>query len=64
MRIVRSPEGEVSIDESGKKPGRGAYVCRAKECVEKAIKTKSLERALGVAIGAEVRQTLLEDVAK
>ena len=38
LRIVRSPEGQVSLDPVGKKPGRGVYVCKTKECLEKAIK--------------------------
>ena len=45
VRIVRSPEGEVSIDLTGRKPGRGAYVCRSEDCLKKAIKSKALSRA-------------------
>lgn len=62
IRIVRSPEGEVSIDAVGKKPGRGAYVCACTECVTKAVKEKRLERALEVAISPEIFQKLLEDL--
>ena len=43
FRIVRSKEGEISIDLTGKKPGRGAYICKSIECFEKAFKTKRLE---------------------
>lgn len=46
IRVVRSPEGEVSIDPVGKKPGRGAYVCRQEACLKRAIKQKQLERQL------------------
>ena len=46
LRVVRSPEGEVSLDLTGKKNGRGAYVCPDKECITKAVKEKRLERAL------------------
>ena len=46
LRIVRSPEGEISLDLTGKKSGRGAYVCRSRECIKKAVKEKRLERAL------------------
>lgn len=61
IRIVRSAEGEVSIDKIGKKPGRGAYVCPAIECITKAVKEKRLEKALDVAIGTEIYEKLLEE---
>lgn len=46
LRVVRSPEGEVSFDPTGKKAGRGAYVCRNAECLKKALKQRQLDRAL------------------
>lgn len=61
LRIVRSPEGEISLDLTGKKNGRGAYVCNDIECIKKAVKEKRLERALESAIGEEVYQKLLEE---
>ena len=45
IRVVRSPEGEVSLDFRGRKPGRGAYVCPNPECLKKARKARALERA-------------------
>ena len=60
IRVVRSAEGEVSIDKVGKKPGRGAYVCPTSECINKAVKEKRLEKALDVSIGTEVYEKLLE----
>lgn len=54
LRVVKSPEGEVSLDFKGKKPGRGAYVCPNPDCLKRARKTRALERALSVAIPAEV----------
>ena len=54
IRVVRSPEGNVSIDGRGKASGRGAYVCRDAACLKKAIRSKALERALGVAIPQEL----------
>ena len=54
LRVVKSPEGAVSLDFSGKKPGRGAYVCRDVECLRKARKSRALERALEIAIPPEV----------
>lgn len=46
VRIVRTPEGEVKTDSTGRMNGRGAYVCHDPECLKKAIKSKALERAL------------------
>ena len=54
IRVVRSPEGAVSIDDRGKASGRGAYVCRDAACLKKAIRSKALERALGVPIPQEL----------
>ena len=54
IRVVRSPEGEVSLDSRGKKPGRGAYVCPNEECLKRAIKSKALERALEVKIPEDI----------
>ena len=50
IRAVRSPEGEVSLDFKGKKPGRGAYICPDEACLKRAIKTKALSRAFGMQI--------------
>lgn len=61
LRIVRSPEGEISLDLTGKKNGRGAYVCPDKACITKAVKEKRLERALEKSISDEVYKKLLED---
>ena len=54
LRVVKSPEGQVSLDFGGKKPGRGAYVCHSVECLKKARKSRALERAFETAIPAEV----------
>lgn len=61
LRIVRSPEGEISLDLTGKKNGRGAYVCPDKACITKAVKEKRLERALEKPVSDEVYKKLLED---
>ena len=58
IRVVRSPEGEISLDFKGKKPGRGAYVCPAPACLAKARKSRALERAFSTAIPAEVYDQL------
>ena len=54
LRIVRSPEGEIFIDPTGKKAGRGAYVCKAMACMESAYKGKRLEKALKQSVSPEV----------
>jgi len=54
LRVVRTPEGEVRLDDTGKLPGRGAYVCSRAVCVEQAVKQKKLGRALGVPVTDEV----------
>lgn len=46
IRIVKSSDGGINIDKSGKMPGRGAYICDNIECLEKAVKTKRIERVL------------------
>lgn len=58
LRVVRTPEGTVALDFRGKLPGRGAYVCRSAECLEKAVRTRALERALGQKIPEELYDTL------
>ena len=54
LRVVKSPEGQVSLDFTGKKSGRGAYVCHDVECLRRARKSRALERAFSTAIPAEV----------
>ncbi len=58
LRVVKTPEGEISLDTTGKKSGRGAYVCRKVECLKKAQKAKALDRALEVTIPQEVYDSL------
>lgn len=57
-RIVRSPEGEISIDLTGKKSGRGAYLCASSDCLAKAEKGKRLERAFECKIEPEIYRAL------
>ena len=64
VRVVRSPEGEVSLDFKGKKPGRGAYVCPGAECLKRAVKSKALSRALGVPIPESIMEELNEAAVK
>ena len=58
IRVVRSPEGAVSLDFKGKLPGRGAYVCPDPACLAKARKSKGLERAFETALPPEVWEAL------
>lgn len=60
VRVVRTPEGKVEIDITGKKDGRGAYLCPVPECMEKALKGNQLERTLRTGITRENRQELIE----
>ena len=62
IRVVRSPEGEVSLDFSGKKNGRGAYLCPDPQCLKKAIRSKALDRSLEVTIPQEVVDQLEKEM--
>lgn len=62
IRVVRSKEGEISLDFTGKKPGRGAYICKNTECFEKAVKTKRLERNLETKISQDIYESLKEEI--
>ena len=59
VRVVRSPEGEISLDFRGKAPGRGAYVCPQAECLRRARKAKALERGFDCQIPQEIYDQLL-----
>ena len=64
IRVVRNNEGEISIDTVGKKPGRGAYICKCQECLEQAIKAKRLDKAFETSISIDIYDNLrkqLED---
>lgn len=62
IRVVKSKENEISIDLVGKKPGRGAYVCKDRACLEKAFKTKRLSRNLETPISEEIYDELQKAV--
>jgi len=61
-RVVRSPQGEVSLDFKGKSPGRGAYVCGDMSCLKRAVKSKAIARALEIPIPDEIYETLYEQM--
>ena len=58
IRIVRTPDGQIVADAKGKTPGRGAYICRKAECLQKARKSRALERMLAVSISPETYDAL------
>lgn len=62
IRVVRSPEGEISLDFNGKASGRGAYVCPNPACLKKAVKARALERAFSAQIPPEVYEKLDEEM--
>ncbi len=63
IRVVKSPDGEISLDKTGKKNGRGAYICPSAECLKKAIKNKRIDRAFEVAIPAQIYDRMEEEIA-
>ena len=58
LRIVKNKENEIKIDTTGKEPGRGAYICYNMECLEKAQKSKKIEKALGAKINDEIYEQI------
>ncbi len=62
IRVVKSPEGVISLDFKGKKPGRGAYLCRNIECFRRARKSRSLERVLKTAIPVGIFDILEREI--
>lgn len=64
IRVIRTPEGAICLDETGKKNGRGAYLCKNTECFMKARKTKGLERSFQMAIPPEVYDILEKEFIK
>ena len=60
IRVVKSPDGEVSLDFIGKKHGRGAYICQNAECLSRAVKSKALSRAFGVPVPQDILDKLHE----
>lgn len=62
VRVVRTPEGEISVDLTGKKSGRGAYVCRSAECLKKALKGERLQRAFSCTIPETVAAALVTEI--
>lgn len=62
IRVVRSPDNTVSLDPTGKKSGRGAYICRNEECLTRALKQKQLERQLQISMTPEISAVLAAEL--
>jgi predicted RNA-binding protein YlxR (DUF448 family) len=64
MRVVKTPEGILVFDATGKQNGRGAYLCRSSACLERAIKTRALERALEAPLNDSLKEALAAEIAQ
>ena len=64
IRVVRTPEGDVTLDVTGKKSGRGAYICHSLSCFKKARKSKRLETGLNVQIPDEIYERLEKELSE
>ncbi|MCC8106697.1 MAG: YlxR family protein [Clostridiales bacterium] len=62
LRVLRTPEGDILLDATGRKNGRGAYLCPSRECLEKAMRSKGLERSLKVRIPEETYENLKKEI--
>lgn len=62
MRVLRTTEENVVLDTTGKKNGRGAYICFSRECFEKAVKSRALERSLKMSIPQEIYESLKKEI--
>lgn len=63
IRVVKNADGEISLDATGKKPGRGAYICNDPECLAKARKAGKLDRAFSCKVSPEIYDTLESELA-
>lgn len=64
IRVVRTPEGAIVLDATGKRAGRGAYLCRSEECLRRARRARRLESAFAVPIEEGVYEALSEELAR
>ena len=62
VRIIRTPENDICLDKTGKKNGRGAYLCQSRACYDKAVKSKGIERSLKVSIPKEIYDAIGEEL--
>ncbi|MBR6618376.1 MAG: YlxR family protein [Oscillospiraceae bacterium] len=64
IRVVKSPEGEIALDFTGKKAGRGAYLCRSQECLTQAQKSRRLEKSFSCRVDAEVYEVMMHALSE
>ena len=64
IRVVKTPDGEVMLDKTGKQNGRGAYICKKSECLQKAEKINALARAFEMNIGADIYERLRGELSE
>lgn len=62
IRVLKTPEGDITIDATGKKNGRGAYICNSLACLQKAVKSRGLERSLRTEIPPELMESLTKEM--
>ena len=62
VRVLRTPEGEIILDPTGKKSGRGAYICKSRECLKRARKSGRIEQSLDCSVSAEIYAVLEESL--
>lgn len=63
VRVVRTTDGEIKLDSTGKLNGRGAYICKDSQCLKKAEKSSALQRAFEVNVSKEIYQALSEEIS-
>ena len=64
IRVLKTENDEILLDATGKKNGRGAYICKSKECLEKAVKNRGIERSLKTGISPEIYDSLRKEIEK
>lgn len=62
IRIIRTPEGSIELDITGKKNGRGAYICKSQDCLNRAMKTKGLDRSFKMSVPKEIYDVLSKEL--
>ena len=62
VRVVRTPEGDVCVDLTGKKSGRGAYICKSEACLKKAVKSKRIQNNLEIKLTDELTEALAKEI--
>jgi predicted RNA-binding protein YlxR (DUF448 family) len=63
VRVVRTPDGEVCIDLTGKKSGRGAYICKSETCFKKAVQSKRIQSNLEITLTDELTEALAKEIS-